>query len=546
MDLLTQLSKLAARFKGFLGFCAFLILAAVGIFLWLFSKGSFDSLTQNFTRLDKTQFFSIVIVVLVLLFLAFLVLIFLAYKSSFSSPEPPKPTQFDRPSPARGETALKGAQPYIQTLVTQLLSSDLQKRFECSDLSALTDDDEAGLSLIAELIDKRAERLVCVIGRGPQLVDSRSRRYLEAVANAIVRGVQYKRILLLDSSLPQNGLLWLLLLERFLGSAKWRDSVDLYVVRMESTNLALQFQVIDDKYLHVAGRSYPQGDDGASKKAQSQFVMAPSREVLQHCELFQARLSQAGTRYNHAQIVELLSEILHDFDRTQQHLTYHWQLVLNVIELLDQLDIPEMPSRSIRFVGSLMPFTFTYKAAEQFVKSVDESDIPIVERVVVLPFRRLDDAIQQFTAGRLDFVCVPVENSEIDNLIPPTLSESRLNLLKQDSQKVYEKEVPVRLALAGLPGKPGQWRTLVAVEAAYKQVAEGLPKNASRLSRYDEEVESNYHAACIAHTDSTFIAITTYEAAKHFNLNVYSDLHPGSQHNTTKFAVFAHMFPRVH
>lgn len=446
------------------------------------------------------------------------------------------------PRKPSAKSTLEREDPYpdIKSLIAHLLPMSLQARFEYSDLTALTNDDEAGLALIAELIDKKAERVIYVVGRGPQLVDAQTSHYVGTVASAILRGVEYKRILLLDPNLPQNGLLWLLLIERFLKSANWRDSVHLYVVRMDSTNLALQFQIIDDKYLHQVVRSYLTGETGASKKSQSQFTMAPHGEVSQHCNIYQSRLSQAGNKYDHTRVVELLSNILHDLDVKQQNITYHWRLVLEVIDFLGHLNVQEdMPPRGIKFVGSLMPCTFTYQAAEKFIKSVNESDSAISECLIVLPFRRLEDAIEQFIEGRLDYVCVPIENSHIDNLIPPTVGVSLFDKLQKDSHKIYEVELAVKFVLSGVYQKPIKWRRLVAVEAAYLQVRDGLPKNARKLPRYEEEVESNYHAAWLAQNDMSLIAVTTYEAAKHLNLCTYTDLHPPSEKNVTKFAVYS-------
>jgi prephenate dehydratase len=250
---------------------------------------------------------------------------------------------------------------------------------------------------------------------------------------------------------------------------------------------------------------------------------------------------QAGNRYDHPHVVELLSNILHDLDSKQQNITYHWRLVLEVIDFLGHLDIREdIPPRGIKFVGSLMPCTFTYQAAEKFIKSVNESDGAIRECLIVLPFRKLEDAIRQFIERRLDYVCVPIENSHIDNLIPPTVNESLFDLLQKDFNKIYEVELAVKFVLSGIYHKPVKWRKLVAVEAAYLQIRDGLPKSVSKLPRYEEEVESNYHAAWLAQNDMSLIAVTTCEAAKHLNLWTYNDLHPSSEKNVTKFAVYSH------
>jgi prephenate dehydratase len=425
-------------------------------------------------------------------------------------------------------------------LIAQLLPLDLQQKFEYREGIAVTKNDEAGLALISELIDKKAANTIRVIGRGPQFVDHKTSHYVEAVAGAILRGVDYQRILLLDSSLPQNGLLWLLVIERFLKSPSWRNSVHLNVIKTDLSNLAPQFQIIDEKYLHEVVRSYSTGETGASNKAHSQFMMAPHSEVSQHCDIYQTYLLDAGARYEHSQVVELLANILQELDSRQQHIKYHWGLVLDVIDFLEHLDVPDMPQRGIKFVGSLMPFTFTHKAAERFIKSAGESDSPINERIILLPFGRLADAIEEFNQGRLDYVCVPIDNSQVDNLTPPTVSKSLFDSLQENSHNIHEVVLSVKFVLSGMYPKPAKWSRLVAVEAAYQQICDSLPRNIRDLPRYEEEVESNYHAAWLAQNDRTLIAVTTDEAAKHLNLCTYKKLETPSEKNETRFAVYSH------
>jgi hypothetical protein len=439
---------------------------------------------------------------------------------------------------SRSISGRHNAEPNMKSLVAQLLPRHLQEMFEYRELTALTNDDEAGLALIAELIDKRAKNLIRVIGRGPQLIDPKTKPYIRAVANAILRGVEYNRILLLDSNLPQNSLLWLLFLEGFLKSAKWRDAVHLHVIKMDSTNMAEQFQLIDTEYLHRVFRHYSTGELGASKKAQSQFAMSPDGAVAQHCTAYDCYQSEAGSKYGHSNVVGLLCDILHRLDSRRQDIVYHWKLVLAVIDFLEDLRTEGMPPRGIKFVGSLPPYTFTYQAAEKFARKA-ETEETISERMIVLPFRRLEDALKQFIGGRLDYVCVPIANSQVDNLIPPTVTESIFDQLKRDFRAVDEEELPVKFVLAGIYQEPTMWRRLVAVEAAYLQVHKELPEGACALPRYDEEVESNYHAAWLAQNDVSLIAVTTSEAARHLNLHVYSHL-LHDQRNFTKFAVYSH------
>jgi prephenate dehydratase len=87
---------------------------------------------------------------------------------------------------------------------------------------------------------------------------------------------------------------------------------------------------------------------------------------------------------------------------------------------------------------------------------------------------------------------------------------------------------------------PTKWRELVAVEAAYLQIRDHLPKKARKLPRYEKEVQSNYHAAWLAQNDTGLVAVTTNEAAKHFNLTTFPGLLPPFEENWTKFAVYSH------
>lgn len=79
---LDQLSALAGKFKGFLAIVAFMILAALVLFGYLFSAGSFDFLIQNFAIFTKDQFFVFVMAVGGGIFIISLLLIILAYRST--------------------------------------------------------------------------------------------------------------------------------------------------------------------------------------------------------------------------------------------------------------------------------------------------------------------------------------------------------------------------------------------------------------------------------------------------------------------------------
>lgn len=438
----------------------------------------------------------------------------------------------------QGQREAKESPASIKALITSLLPADLSEMFTYTELSAWTKHDVAALSLIAAEIEQKAREDIRVIGRGTQLVDAKTRPYITAVAKAILRGVPYTRILVIDPALPQNALLWLLFFERFLGSPERRDSVHLYKKEMQETNLIQQFQIVDHKFLHQIVRHYSGTDIGAAQRSQSSFAISPDGEVDNYLSVYEDHLRTAGCPYRHKDVFELLTTMLHSLDPEKHCMSYHWQLALDVVSFLDSLEIPGLPASRIEFVGCLMPFTFTYDATEKFVRTANEQ---IQEKqVIALPFRRLDDAIGQFLAKRLSYICVPLENSRIDNLIPPTAKEESLILLRDNSDKVFEVELPVSFVLAGIDKKPALWKTLVAVDAAWAQVRDRLPKNAAKLARGDEEVESNYHAAWLARRHPDLIAVTTPQAAKYFELHVYNNLSEGSELNKTKFGVYSH------
>jgi len=370
------------------------------------------------------------------------------------------------------------------------------------------------------------------------LVDAKTRPYITAVAKAILRGVPYTRILVIDPTLPQNALLWLLFFERFLGSPQWRDSVHLYKKKMVDTNLSQQFQIVDKTFLHHIVRHYSAAEVGAAQRSQSSFALSPNAEVEHYWSIYEDHLRVAGQPYRHKEVFELLTEMLHSLDRENQSMSYHWKLALEVVDFLESLGIPGVPNSRIRFVGCLMPFTFTFEAAEQFVAqaSTDSQE----ERVIALPFRRMDDAIGEFVSKRLSYVCLPVANSRVDNLIPPTADEASLAVLQERARKVYQVELPVSFALAGIYRNPTSWKRLAAVDAAYAQVSDRLPKSVVKLTRGEDEVESNYHAGWLARRDPSVVAITTPQAATYLELHVYKDLCQSSEQNRTRFAVFAH------
>jgi prephenate dehydratase-like protein len=427
----------------------------------------------------------------------------------------------------------------MESLVNELLPPDLSQLFTyCSVHRAQTDSDSAGISLVAEVIDRKARSDIRVIGRGPQLVDSKTKSYITAVAKAILRGVSYTRILVIDPTLPQNALLWLLFFERFLGSSQWRDSVHLYKKKSLESNASQQFQIVDKTFLHDVVRYYSNADAGASRRADSTFALIPDAQVNQYLSIYENHLRDAGPRHRHKDLFELLTKILNSLDQENQTMPYYWQLALDVVAFLEALDVSGIPPSRIEFVGCLIPFTFTHDAAKNFAARVNKQSQ--ADRVIALPFRRIEDAINQFLAKRLTYVCLPVTNNRLENLVPPAASEAVLASLKESSRIVDEIELPVSFVLAGRYNKPTNWRTLAAVEAAYAQVTSRLPKNAARLNLTDDEVESNYHAALLARQDASVAAITTPQAAEYLGLHVYKELCGKSDGNRTKFAIFSH------
>lgn len=425
----------------------------------------------------------------------------------------------------------------LTDLARELLEPDLIGKFEFENLFASTSDDEAGLALISSIIDRKATSRIQVIGRGSQWVDRRTRHYISAVARAILKGVEYNRILILDAVLPQNGLVWLLLLERFAALPEHRGRVVLYPVRMQqSQSLTLQFQLVDEKYLHRTNRHYHPKEPGVSRRAHSLFAVAPHREVREHAEIFRQHVERQAAALSHPEIADLIAELLTTVDPARYTVAFHWRLVLDVLHFLDNLEVGGLPARGVRLLGSLMPFTFTFEAASRFAQERRESQVGAP--IVVVPFERLEDAVTSFRNGDLDLICVPVENSRIDQLTPPSVRPEAIAELKAGFPAVKTFDVQVSFALAGKPAKPSKSARLASVDAAYQQVKDSLPKKIRELPVISEETQSNYHAAWIASRDSDVVAVTTASAAAFFQLQVYNSLSRNGGSVTT-FSVFS-------
>jgi hypothetical protein len=74
-----KLIEFATRFKGFLGFAAFILLVLIFLATYLFSQGSFDQILAGFTTLSPTQFLSVVYLTLGLPFIIVVLLIILSF-----------------------------------------------------------------------------------------------------------------------------------------------------------------------------------------------------------------------------------------------------------------------------------------------------------------------------------------------------------------------------------------------------------------------------------------------------------------------------------
>jgi prephenate dehydratase len=447
------------------------------------------------------------------------------------------------PSQGSSETDEKKRNPpNIKSLIENLIHPKLQTMFRYEEFAAYTNDDEAGLALIAALIEKRAAHTIQVIGRGPQVADQRIEDYLRAIATAIARGVQYRRILFIDPNLPQNALLWLLFLERYLHSDRYRGMVLVHTIRIPAiSDMLPQFQIIDGMYLHRVNRHYAGIEAGASRIAQSLFAMHPHPELQQHINIYQTHLENAGNRCNHSVIVQTLNEILYGLDH-DGNVTSHWKTVVDIKSFLDARS--EFPQSGLKFVGTLPPFTYTYDACKKFIEQRNEESQGQPDRKQVLPlvFNSLETAADAFLKGELDYLCVPIENSALGDVIPPAIKPAQLALINEKCNMIHTVNLQVKFVLAGVSVKPGNWLEIAAVEAAYLQTSQYLPKQAQRLARHKSEVRSNYHAALLARNNSSLVAITTPEAAEHLNLVILSELPAGFGDRSTKFAIFEHKF----
>jgi hypothetical protein len=83
----------AAKVRTFLAFAALIVLTILALFLWFFSRGSFDPIVANFAKLDSQQFFWLVLVAILLIFMILVILIVLSFLGTRKPPRHalPKP-----------------------------------------------------------------------------------------------------------------------------------------------------------------------------------------------------------------------------------------------------------------------------------------------------------------------------------------------------------------------------------------------------------------------------------------------------------------------
>lgn len=86
-----SLVDFAKTIRGFLGFASLIVLGLIALFSWLFSRGAFDPIVANFTRLTREQFFTLIMALMILIFVVTILLILLSFlstrpKSELSNP----------------------------------------------------------------------------------------------------------------------------------------------------------------------------------------------------------------------------------------------------------------------------------------------------------------------------------------------------------------------------------------------------------------------------------------------------------------------------
>ena len=420
-----------------------------------------------------------------------------------------------------------------QARAIDLVPSDLRNKFTFDNMTARTDDDEAGLALIAHLIEHQVSKRIEVIGRGPNWVESRTARYVSAVAAALDRGVSYRRILVIDDDLPENGLTWLLLLERFIALPEHRGVIELYPIRAQrARDTSVQFQLLDHEILHRTNRAYGGSSPAASRTAHSLFARAPDPEVATYVSIFERYLTDQPRAPTHLELVHLVEDLLATIDRNDFRVAFYWRVALDVLRFLDNLSAPTLPPRGFDLVGSLTPFTFSYDAASRF--SASQRARAGARPAAAIPFDRFDDAKAAFDAGAIDHLCVPTSNTRLAELTPPTLDASDLESLQRCPVSGHI-DVDVSFVLAGTASTMAEGVRLATVGAARAQVEDQLSKRVRFLPPPAETVESNYHAAWLASQNPEILAITSPSAAGFFGLRVFKKLDSG----VTTFTVFS-------
>lgn len=307
--------------------------------------------------------------------------------------------------------------------------------------------DEIGLWMISAIINK-SKQLIRVVGRGSQSVDQNSAAYIAAVAKAILRGVEYRRILVRDPELPQNTLLWMLMLERFLSSRSCRDWVKLRVLNQSNSNVGVQYQVVDSYWLHQVRRRYPNpSQPGSSIQAYSAFSRQPNPLVDAKVAEFDRDTEEVGRPLSHADVIQMIREMLNDYSASPDVTRARVEAALEAVTFLNSCLPVGSPTTTVRLLGTLAPFTYTHDAAHKWSTSQSTQD-----NFILVPFQSLDAMAAR--ASALDYICVPYSNSFIGTLSPPLSDAQQFNRLTQSSDLVGSVEVRTSLVLAGRSPNP--------------------------------------------------------------------------------------------
>lgn len=476
--------------------------------------------------------------------------VFFLYKGQTETlSAPPRTAQSIGLPDAKSHTNIKEL---IQHLLTE--SSDkIKEAFRYYNIQvAHTEEDEAGLALISKFIERSVSEIK-VIGRGPRSVDTHLYDYVVAVAKAILRGVTYTRILIVDPALPENALLWLLFLERFLyHSVEYHQRIRLYIRLLQGTtpfsadqsidldsNRQIQFQLIDDFYFHRITRNLKKDPDTGEvvpDKSHSTFAISPDEEVQQYIAQFKRFVNGSGNLYTHEVLSRLLQTLLNTQDSMTHRVLFKQQELFKVIRYLNQLHISEFPPTGLHFVGCLNPLNYSHQAALQFSQEMAEKK---AKRVLTVPFNSYTEALQMFFDGDLDYLCIPTKNTTIGKVHPPGLTGEDVEKIEKHFKPVSHVEIPIDLVIASQTNNPTDWKVLLAVDTAFTQVKPFLTDPVSKLPRSQKETpQSSLDSALMAKENASFVAVTSRQAADDCQLPIYNSLEPLTKNNKTIFTIF--------